>query len=85
MRVLERIGAREDRLNKTYLIALRHRTLKPVPSNWQQRLFEIPGVSLLRSAPQYAQFSSEPEALQRVLALFRTDFFIEEVRQPSPL
>jgi hypothetical protein len=69
----------------TYLIAVRHQMFKPVPRNWQPRLTEIPGVTLLRSTPQYAQFSSEPGALQRVLALFGTDFIIEEVRQRSPL
>ena len=72
-------------MNKTYLIAARHQMFKPVPRNWQQRLTEIPGVILLRSTPQYAQFSSEPEAFQQVLTLFGTDFIIEEVRQPSPL
>jgi len=75
----------EGSVSKTYVIAPRHGRETETPVDWQQRLSAIPGVTVHQTSAKYAQFSSEPETLERVLAQFGTDFIIEEVSQRRPL
>ena len=86
MRSLSRASTlSEECVSKTYVIALRHRSATEPPVDWQLRLSGFPGVTVRQASAKYAQFSSEPETMERVRAEFGSDFIIEEVRQRRPL
>jgi hypothetical protein len=70
---------------KQYAIAVRHDQAAYVPADWQVRLAAIPGVSMLGSTKNRAQFLASAETIPIVKSQLGEYFTIEEVLSRGPI
>lgn len=70
----------------TYVLALRREFGKMAPTDWQQRVRELPGVTSAPAAsPHRLQIEADEEALARIRTEFEGFLHIESVEPRYPL
>jgi hypothetical protein len=70
---------------RKYVIAVRYDKRSEMPTDWQQRLAAIEGVSIEGATNNRAEFVANPETLRKVESLFGECCHIEEAAERGPL
>jgi hypothetical protein len=70
---------------KQYVAALKRSPAEAAPDDWQNRLSQIEGVSVLGGTSKQVQFTAEPEVAEKVRAEIGDYINLEEVAGREPL
>ena len=65
-------------MEKTYVIAVRKESRQIAGNNWQQRLAELPGVSVINATPYRAMITATDEGIEVVRSTLGAHCAIEE-------
>jgi phosphotransferase system IIB component len=70
---------------KHYVAALKRASAESAPDDWQERLSQIDGVSVLGASSKQVQFVAAPEIAEKVRAEIGQYINLEEVAGREPL